>query len=97
VVLNCGLDDGIEDSEGLLWSLLGDGRSHRKESQEQRAENDSVRILAVNADEMNLHQRQRWRSSYGGGVPTVPLRVRLGGFILRSRLAVAAAALATTR
>jgi CubicO group peptidase (beta-lactamase class C family) len=37
---------------------------------------------------MNLHQRQWRRSSYGSGVPSVPLRVRLGGFILKALLNV---------
>jgi hypothetical protein len=55
VILNSGLDDGVENGEGLRLSLLGDCRRGYEESQEQR--NDSRRILAVGVNEMNLHQR----------------------------------------
>jgi serine-type D-Ala-D-Ala carboxypeptidase len=34
---------------------------------------------------MNLHQPQWWQSSYGSGVPSVPLRGGPGGFILKPR------------
>ena len=55
VVLNRGLNDGIENGEGLRLILLGEGE--RAQQRRQEAENESGRIGSVDVNEMNLHQR----------------------------------------
>ena len=66
VVLNRGLDDGIEHGEGLGLSLLGEGRRCPENDWQERPENPSMRVGTVSGNEMNLHQRQWRQSSYGG-------------------------------